>query len=149
MIRLLLPVLALSITACTGSSSPLTEPLQGEGDGSVRPADTDGSTGTPSSTPGSEPGAWERYSEAPADADWPVRPLDDERWVLVSAEFGCAGRSSQGDPEAHRRRVQNIAFHHKTTPRAVMDYGVRLNTGDSIRAQDLGLRVRDTLGHCP
>jgi hypothetical protein len=77
-----------------------------------------------------------------------MTPLDDARWVQVSADLACAGRANHGDPEAHQDAARRILFHHHTDGRRVMDYGIAVNQ-DAERAVRLGTQVADAAVACP
>ncbi len=93
-------------------------------------------------------GDWKTYptvatSEAPTS-----RPLTDRSWALVSAEWGCVGRRSHGDPDEHRGLVLRIAQHYRTSPEEVMAYGILLNRDYPQRALLLGQLVADAVQLC-
>ena len=78
--------------------------------------------------------------------EWPTKPLDDDRWVAVSADLGCIGRAHHGDPAAHREAMTRALAHHATTAAEVMDYGIAVNGGP--KAGDLGGRVARRVQGC-
>ncbi len=130
--RWLLPLLTL-LWACPSPSTP--EPAV-EDDGVVVAY-------------GAEPlhlGDWTRYP-APVGQEWPVRTLDDERWMKVTAELACASRGSRGNPDAHRASSDAILQAHETSAAAVMAFGVQVNA-EPDRAFKLGGQVAATIEVC-
>jgi len=93
-------------------------------------------------------GDWEQYPKVDGDAKWPSKPLDESRWAMVSAELGCVGRRSHGDPDAHRERVLRIVQHYRTSPEDVMSYGIRLNRDRPETARNLGRLVAEAMQTC-
>ena len=101
------------------------------------------------SGPALELGDWTTYpdpssEELPAEA---TEPLDDDRWARVSAELACAGRVVRGDPGAHRLASRRVLQFHKTTGKAVMEYGVEVNL-DAGKAARLGSLVAAAAERC-
>ena len=113
-------------------------------------------TPTPSSSSDSTPGNvtaetsdgadWRSYAD-PGDAEWDIQDLDDARWVAVSADLGCIGRSLHGDPDAHREALRRVLAHHATTSDAVMSYGVAVNEAPE-RARTLAPQVAERVQTC-
>ncbi len=99
--------------------------------------------------PGLELGDWTEYPDPPGEELEPEQtvPLDDDRWARVSAELACAGRVERGDAGAHRLAARRVLHHHKTTAKAVMDYGIAINL-DPERALRLGDLVAAAAERC-
>lgn len=89
---------------------------------------------------------WRSYPD-PGDAEWTLQDLDDARWVAVSADLGCIGRSLHGDPDAHREALRRVLAHHATTADAVMGYGVAVNEAPE-RARTLAPQVAERVQTC-
>jgi hypothetical protein len=96
-----------------------------------------------------ELGDWTTYPDPPVAELEPegTEPLDDDRWARVSAELACAGRVERGDAGAHRVAARRVLHFHKTTAKAVMDYGIAVNL-DAARASRLGELVAGAAERC-
>lgn len=130
--RLLLLALALLVAGC-GSELP----------SSVSPArDSSSSASTDVSA---SAGDWRDYAEVGVE-EWDTKPLDDDRWVAISADLGCIGRAHHGDPVAHREAMIRALAHHATTAVEVMDYGIAVNGGP--KAGILGGQVAERVQGC-
>lgn len=130
--RSLFLALGLLVAGC-GSDATSSAPSAGDPSPS---ASTDASASA---------GDWRGYARVAVE-EWPTKPLDDDRWVAVSADLGCIGRAHHGDPAAHRDAMTRALAHHATTAADVMDYGIAVNGGP--KAGDLGGRVARRVQGC-
>lgn len=90
-------------------------------------------------------GDWRSYAD-PGD-EWDAEPLDEERWMRVSAELACIGRAHHGDPDQHRSAMRQVLAHHRTQAADVMEFGVQINQ-DAARSHALGARVATAAQNC-
>ncbi|MCO4773125.1 MAG: hypothetical protein KDA24_24030 [Deltaproteobacteria bacterium] len=132
---LLLPLALLLSCGSTGDSPPETSAPSPE-------PDTTADAASAAQSPGAD---WRAYPDPPGE-EWPTTPLDDARWVSVSADLGCIGRAHHGDPSSHRASLHRVLAHWQTTASAVMDFGIAVNKGD--RAGELGNRVAERVQSC-
>ena len=134
MLRLVLALLALALVACPSSEPAPVDPVPDE------PSTGDWLAST-------LVGDWRAYPDPGSDGEWESEPLDDARWMRISAELACIGRAHHGDPEAHRAAMRQVLAHHKTSAKDVMDYGITINE-DGDRARELGAKVSDAAQTC-
>jgi hypothetical protein len=144
--RLVFVLPTLLLMAACGGSAPAGEPPPPEAPAEATVA---APSAAASGSGGLVLGDWKTYPEPPGEDLDPetVEPLDDDRWARVSAELACAGRVERGDPSAHGSAARRVLHHHKTTAKAVMDYGIAINV-DPTRATTLGERVAAAAERC-
>ena len=111
-------------------------------------AEVEGGDGTADSK-GGGPAWWLDLPPPPPGVDWPLVPLDEQRYVQAVAAIACINRDFDGPMEQKPDALNRVYFHHQTGPDPIAAYGAAVNKGDPDSAQRIGSLILDSIDRCP